>query len=243
MKIRLLRWKYSSLQVGCSGNKRKNYRLLLLVLFSLFSSVLFAQQRVTLAEAYLRMDKPAQTEQQAQTIINSGKFSLTTARFGVRANQPGDPFSDMFIYGNQRRSQGNNEVIWTFEMEHPANVIGGITNNPQHRRVWVAAYYQVQGMKLTDTTGGRGLARLRLNNFVNYGLYESNDMRNSHYNFRRQYWYNDPSKPDLLGKPVPYSGFDTLYRINPHTTKWYQFDPKDEFGFAMIKDIILMRLG
>jgi hypothetical protein len=196
-----------------------------------------------LAEASLRMIKPAQAEQQALAVINSGKFSLTTARFGVKANQPGDAFSDMFIYGNQRRSQGNNEVIWVFEMEHPANVIGGITNSPQQRRVWGPAYYQVSGMKIADSLGGRGIARLRLNDWVNYGLYEPNDMRNSHYNLRRNYWFNDPAKPELLGKPVPYSGFDTIFRIPPHTTKWYQFDPKDEFGFAMIKDIILMRLG
>lgn len=55
--------------------------------------------------------------------------------------------------------------------------------------------------------------------------------------------YNDPSKPATYGLPVPYRGFDTIFRIPPHTTKWYQFDPNDEFGFAMIKDIILMRLG
>lgn len=196
-----------------------------------------------LAEAYLRMNKPAQAEQQARAVINSGKFNLVNSRFGVKASQPGDPFSDMFIYGNQRRSQGNREVLWVMEMEHPANVLGGITNSPQHRRVWVAAYYQVSGMLIADSTGGRGLARLRLNNFVNYGLYEQNDMRNSPFNYRRRYWYNDPSKPDLYGKMVPYTGFDTIYRINPHTTKYYQFDPNDVFGFAMIKDLVLMRLG
>lgn len=196
-----------------------------------------------LAEASLRMNKPAQAEQQALAIINSGKFSLVKTRFGAKVNQPGDPFSDMFVYGNQRRSQGNTEVIWVFEMEHKASVPDGFTGNPQQRRVWVPAYYQISGMKLTDSTGGRGLARLRLNDHVVYGLYEDKDMRNSHYNFRRSYWYNDPSNPDLLGKKVPYAGFDTIFRINPHTTKWYQFDPKDEFGYDMIKDIILMRLG
>lgn len=196
-----------------------------------------------LAEAYLRMGKPDLAEQQAQAVINSGKFALSTTRFGVRANQPGDPFSDLFIYGNQRRSQGNREVIWTLEMEDPSVVTGGITNSPQQRRVWVAAYYQITGMKITDSLGGRGLARLRLNDWVVYGLYENNDMRNSPYNFRRSYTYNDPSKPATYGKPVPYTGFDTVYRLAPHITKWYQFDPKDEFGFAMIKDIIMMRLG
>lgn len=196
-----------------------------------------------LAEAYLRMDKPAQAEQQTQAIINSGKFSLTTQRFGIKAGQPGDPFSDMFIYGNERRSQGNREVIWVMEMENPATVIGGITNSPQQRRVWVPAYYQINGLVITDSLGGRGIARLRLNDWVVYGLYEQKDMRNSPYNFRRHYWYNDPSKPDLLGKMVPYTGYDTIFRIAPSTTKWNQFDPNDVFGFAMIKDIILMRLG
>ncbi|MBC7903349.1 MAG: RagB/SusD family nutrient uptake outer membrane protein, partial [Gemmatimonadaceae bacterium] len=121
--------------------------------------------------------------------------------------------------------------------------VGGITNSPQHRRVWTAAYYQITGMKLADSLGGRGLARLRLNNWVIYDLYGANDMRNSPWNFRRRYTFNDPARPATFGQPVPYVGFDTIFRIPPHTTKWFQFDPNDEFGFAMIKDIILMRLG
>jgi hypothetical protein len=202
-----------------------------------------AMAQQLLAEAYLRMGKNDLAEQQAQAVISSGKFSLTTSRVGIRAGQPGDPFADMFIYGNQRRGQGNREVIWVMEMENPASVIGGITNSPQQRRVWVPAYYQITGMKIADSLGGRGLARLRLNDWVVYRLYEQNDMRNSRFNFRRQYYYNDPARPATYGKPVPYSGFDTIFRIAPHTTKWYEFNPTDEFGFAMIKDIILMRLG
>jgi hypothetical protein len=45
------------------------------------------------------------------------------------------------------------------------------------------------------------------------------------------------------GQQVPYAGADTIFKIAPHTTKWYQYDPNDVFGFAMIKDFILMRLG
>ena len=194
-----------------------------------------------LAEAYLRMGKNDLAEQQAQAIINSGKFKLVTSRYGIKAAQPGDPFSDMFIYGNQRRGQGNTEAIWVMEMEMPSAVVGGITNNPQQRRIWGAAYYQITGMKITDSLGGRGIARLRLNDFVVYRLYEGNDMRNSRFNLRRRYTYNDPGRPSTYGQPVPYAGPDTLFRIAPHTTKWYQFDPNDEFGFAMIKDIPLMR--
>jgi hypothetical protein len=59
-----------------------------------------------LAEVYLRTGDNGKAEQEADAIINSGDFSLITSRYGTKAGQPGDPFSDMFIYGNQRRSQG-----------------------------------------------------------------------------------------------------------------------------------------
>lgn len=199
-----------------------------------------------LAEAYIRMGKPELAEPQAQAIINSGKFGLNTTRFGSRASQPGDPYSDMFVKGNIRRSQGNKEAIWVMEIEDRRVVPGGFTGDPQHRRNWNAAYHNVTGMKLADSLGGRGLARMHLSNWVLYGLYENNDMRNSQYNIRRRYWYNDPASPNY-GKPVPYplnaAGTDTIIWTGPHITKWYQFDPSDEFGFAMLKDIPLMRLG
>ena len=195
-----------------------------------------------LAEVYLRIGKPAEAEVQADNVINSGKFSLITARYGVKANQPGDPFSDMFMPGNQRRNQGNTEAIWVMEAENPRDVPGGMTNNPQQRRIWQASYHSRRGMLAADSLGGRGVARIRLNDWVLYGLYDEDDMRNSRYNIRREFWYNDPTFPDYK-KKVPYTGPDTLYIINPYITKWGHFDPQDVFGFGMWKDFILMRLG
>jgi hypothetical protein len=195
-----------------------------------------------LAEAYLRIGKPDLAEVQCNNIIGSNKFSLIKNRYGIKSSLPGDYYSDMFWYGNQRRNQGNTEAIWVMEEENPAIVPGGITNSPQQRRIWGAAYYQIAGMKITDSLGGRGISRLRLSNWVLYNLYETNDMRNSKYNLRRQFYYNDPASANF-GKPVPYVGPDTIFKIMPHITKWFQFDPNDEFGFAMIKDFILMRLG
>ena len=128
------------------------------------------------------------------------------------------------------------------EQEHPSTVTGGITNNPQQRRNWGAAYYQIAGMIICDSLGGRGIARMRLTNYVVYDIYEQQDMRNSSYNLRRKFYYNDVTKANY-GQQVPYTGADTIFKIAPHTTKWYQFDPNDVFGFAMIKDFILMRLG
>lgn len=195
-----------------------------------------------LAEVYLRMGKPDLAEAQAQAVINSGKFSLVNARYGVRASGAGDYYSDMFVYGNQRRVQGNTEAIWVLEQENPSSVVGGNVDNAQQRRVWGAAYYNITGMSICDSLGGRSIARLRLSNWVLYGLYPAGDMRNSQYSIRRHYYYNNPTSPNF-GKQVPFTGADTLYKICPSTTKWGQFDPNDVFGYAMIKDFIMMRLG
>jgi hypothetical protein len=194
-----------------------------------------------LAEVYLRAGKPDLAEQQCNAIIGSGKFGLVNTRYGVKSASAGDPFSDMFLYGNERRSQGNKEAIWVMEQENPSTVTGGITNNPQQRRNWGAAYYQIAGMTICDSLGGRGIGRMRLTSWVVYDLYENADMRNSSYNLRRKFYINTPGP--TYGQLVPYVGADTVFKICPHTTKWYQYDPNDVFGFAMIKDFILMRLG
>ncbi|MHA6247170.1 RagB/SusD family nutrient uptake outer membrane protein [Pontibacter sp. CAU 1760] len=201
--------------------------------------------RQLLAEVYLRVGQPAKAEEQTSAIINSGAFSLVTKRYGVAASQPGDPFSDMFKYGNQRRRQGNTEAIWVMEAENPRNVPGGMTDNPQQRRVWQASYHSRAGMIPADSLGGRGIARIRLSNWVLYGLYPEGDMRNSEHNINRKLYYNDPApKYSAIYKTrVPYEGPDTLFIIAPYTMKWGQFDPQDVFGYGMWKDFILMRLG
>lgn len=208
-----------------------------------------------LAEAYLRMGKNDLAEAACDVIINSGDFSLVNQRYGSKANQPGDPFADMFIYGNQRRSQGNKEAIWVLEIENPSSVVGGtgaslpaptdeVGGAPQHRRVWGSRYHQQQGMLLCDSLGGRGISRIALTNWVLNSLYSAGDMRNSKYSLRRDYYYNNPTfakygqKVDINDPSVNTERF-----IVPQTNKWNQFDPNDPFGGAMIKDIIIMRLG
>ena len=197
-----------------------------------------------LAEVYLRIGEPAKAETQCLNIINSGKFSLVQSRYGAKKALAGDAFSDMFYFGNQRRSQGNTEAIWVLQQE-ATTVVGNSTGSAQHRRVWGAAYYNIAGLAICDSLGGRSLARLRLNNWVLYKLYDKTDMRNSRFNIRRRYTYNDPSATyaSKYGTLVPYSGADTIYKICPSTTKWGQFDPNDSFGYAMLKDFILMRFG
>lgn len=214
-----------------------------------------------LAEVYLRINKPDLAEAQCDVIINGGEFSLMTNRFGVKSSQPGDAFSDMFVYGNQRRKQGSREVIWVLEQENPTLVPGGSTGVPQQRRVWGAAYHNLPAMKIADSLGGRGLARVRLNNWVLYNLYKGSDIRNSKYSIHRRHYFNDPDAKysAVYRKQVPYGqdvsfilddasvlkifASDTIFKSNPYTLKWGHFDPNDEFGFGMWKDFIIMRLG
>jgi hypothetical protein len=198
-----------------------------------------------LAEVYLRAQKPDLAEQQCKDIINSGFFQLTTSRYGVNSSKPGDPFSDMFITGNQRRRQGNKEALWVIEQEY--NVLGGAAFQPgnttpsdQHRRVWVARYVDIAGVDISDSLGGRGIARMRLSNWVLYNLYKPNDMRNSRFNIKRSFYYSSGSK---IGQRVIPSPADTLYKLCPYTTKWNNYVAADAFGYADYKDIIMMRLG
>lgn len=146
-----------------------------------------------LGEVYLRIGNPSEAEKVLTTIIADNQFSLIKARYGIDKNVPGDYFHDMFIYGNQRRSQGNAEAIWTFELEYNKNVAGGFTNAPQHRRVYKPAYHSVPGMRpgLADSLGGRGNGRMGPSNWVKYQLYQEGDMRNSEYNIKRHFYYND----------------------------------------------------
>ena len=173
-------------------------------------------------------------------VINSKKFSMVTARYGVKKALLGDAFSDMFIYGNQRRRQGNTEAIWVQELEF--NIPGGSSSLDQHRRVWVPYYSNVKGLLVADSLGGRGIGRLRLSPWVINSLYKGNDMRNSKYNIYRTFYYNDPSNAKFGQKVVPVPA-DTLYSIVPYTTKWNHFIATDPTGNGAYKDLITMRLG
>ena len=216
--------------------------------------------RHLLAEVYLRTGQNSLAEKQCDTIINLGGFNLITARYG-NTSAPGTPFSDMFLKGKQRFSQGNKEAIWVLEMENPTDFPGGSTDNPQERRIWGAGYHDIPGMQPCDSLGGRGLTRMRLDNYVLYGLYPPGDMRNSQYSIHRQHYFNDPAAKysTVYGQPVPYgqtvsfdlsdgtklniNALDTVYKLAPYTLKWGYFDPRDVFGYGMWKDFILMRLG
>jgi hypothetical protein len=228
------------------------------------------------AEAYLRMGLRdnsyfAKAEQCASAIIEGPNYTLIENRYGKFLSESGDAYRDMFRFGNQRRSQGNSEAIWVFEMEYNNQVTGGTIDNPQHRRVWQPALHKIDvGYTNSDSLGGRGNGRLRLSNFMKYTVWKGlgGDIRNSNYNIRRIVYYNKPDftgatigvnakgfrvaldSPSKVGEVtvhlgdavIPYEG-DSLEVLYPFCTKWGGYDPTDDFGYAIVKDWPIMRLG
>ncbi len=230
--------------------------------------------RMLAAEAFLRMGMRdasyfKKAEDAITPTITSGNYKLISDRYGKFTGEAGDYYHDMFRWGNQRRSQGNTEGIWTYEQEYNTSVSGGTIDNAQQRRNWVPAFHKLSDfMQNADSIGGRGNGRLRLSNYVKYGIFEEGDIRNSNFNIRRiiycnkqpkaekatiginanGYWETDESKVVKkvtigLGDRVYCHESDTLNVMYPHTTKWGAYDPTDDFGYAMVKDIPLMRFA
>ena len=158
-----------------------------------------------LAETYLFVNKPDSAEIWATKVTTSSNYKLMTSRFGSASSQSGDAFSDLFKENNQNRSKGNTEGIWVQQFQY--NIVGGGGTADDWTRNWdrrdmVPFYGSVSGFVLCDSLGGRGIGRLRpLTWWLN--AYETQDMRNSKYNLRRHWYYNDASKPALYGKEYP----------------------------------------
>lgn len=221
--------------------------------------------RILAAEALLRMGKDKEAEDMVSPVITEGNYKLIEARYGKFLSDAGDYYSDMFRWGNQRRSQGNTEGIWVAQLEYNNTVNGGTIDSPQQRRNWVAAFHKISGMTNADSLGGRGNGRLRLSNYVKYGIYQEGDIRNSNHNIRRILYYNKPGfSADIwvkdgyqvdegtagaqqihvqTGDRAYWHEKDTLNVMYPHPTKWGGYDPTDDFGYALVKDWPVMRLA
>ena len=149
-------------------------------------------------------------EESALKVINCGYYELMKSRFGVNKDKPGDVFSDLFLENNQNRKSGNKESIFVLQFEY--NTIGGGTNSDDWtRRAWNPKYFDISGFVLADTLGGRGLAQIvpmkwwvgtKGTNAVGDvpAIFDAKDIRNSNYNIKRDWYYNNISNQALYGK-------------------------------------------
>jgi starch-binding outer membrane protein, SusD/RagB family len=135
-----------------------------------------------LAETLLRQGKFAEAETQAQRVVESPHYRLITARYGVRANQPGVAFMDQFVPGNILPSQGNTEVMWAMPFER------GVPGGKEHamRRTWASQHHSLPFMGGSSSAEAGGTGTLRgANTRWAFSIYEPQDQRFSVHAIRK----------------------------------------------------------
>lgn len=96
---------------------------------------------------------------------------------------------------------------------------------------------------ITQEYGGRGLGQIRPIDYI-FNSYETKDMRNSIYNIRREFIYNDPKNTELFGKKhtITEDNMDRGYMF-PTTTKFDYMPENDPTYAGNQKDKIRFRLA
>lgn len=190
-----------------------------------------------LSEIYIAQQKWDLAIGAASSVIDDPNTALMTARFGSLANQPGDVFYDLFRVGNQNRSSGNREAIWVAQFE--LDILGGGLNSTNisgnvFERVHSPAVFTLTdpdgrsgslGSRSTLNAGGRGVSFMRPTAYMEQTIWASdfdNDIRNSRFNYVRDFIYDNPASRWLDSSIVKYPGRNLLaesWRWYPHISK------------------------
>lgn len=207
-------------------NTVEDGRISNLVAFHLLSEIYIVQEKWDLAIAA------------ASVVIDDPNTALMTSRFGSLANQPGDVFYDLFRVGNQNRSSGNTEAIWVAQYE--VDILGGVLSSTgggsavNLERLHAPAVFTLTdpegrsgslGSRSTLNAGGRGVSFMRPTNYVENTIWESdfeNDIRNSPFNYVRDFIYDNPNSNFYDSSLVKYPGLNYLaenWRWYPYITK------------------------
>jgi hypothetical protein len=157
-----------------------------------------------LAEMYLATGQNQNAQTKAQSLINSGLYSLVTNRYGVNAAAPGTAYSDMFLNGNSDKSQGNTEALYVFKNLYPSTAPGFQYNIM--RRWWVNRYTSIAingivPVGYTVANGGRGIGRFAPTKWAALN-YEPNDVRGGMFTYR-YFWIMNSDESGVNLKVLP----------------------------------------
>lgn len=160
----------------------------------------------------------------ATALIDNPNYQLMTSRFGREKDKPGDVFSDLFKEGNYNRSAGNMESILAWQISE--NTLGGSGTRARGNnfvRGWapfLVGYIGSDGKNgwiynpTTNPAGvdtlngvplGRGAGFVRPSNYALYDIWAKHptDMRNSKYNIKREFYFNNPQSSLYMQKWNP----------------------------------------
>ncbi len=185
-----------------------------------------------LAETYISNGQFTDAITAASMVIDDPGTGLMTSRFGSRSSEPGDVYYDLFRRGNQNRSSGNTEAIWVAQMEVdvPGGMLtsSGMDGNTLERQMAPAAWTltdpdgvpAVLGWRSDLNTGGRGVSFMRPTSFFENDLWASdfnNDIRNSSFNYIRDFKYDNPASAWFDSSAVKYPGPNLIAQ----SWRWY----------------------
>ncbi|AGA77938.1 RagB/SusD family nutrient uptake outer membrane protein [Echinicola vietnamensis] len=210
-----------------------------------------------LSEVYISLGDFDAAIEAATRVIDDGNYDLMRERFGSWVDQPGDVISDLHAQDNQNRSTGNMETIWNLQFE-PRSTPGGTVENSRWKgvtwlRAWGPKWWEITdpngepGMELSVDSLGRGVAWVRPTNYYSYDIWEDeDDVRNSSFNIRRTYYYNNPAS-EYFGQEVQLdpNRLDSMVQFYPMLTKiegTAEYLEGANYGRSF-KDVYLMRLA
>ena len=205
----------------------------------------------------------------ATSLIDNPDYYLMTERFG--SSEPGDVFSDLFKEGNFNRSSGNNESILAWQITESVEGGSGTRNRGNNvvrgfaaflvdyvgtdgKPGWI--YAPADNPAGLDTVGGeirgRGAGFVRPSNYALYDIWQDcwNDMRNSKYNMKREFIFNNPESsfykqkfdPALHAKNEKDTG-RLVYSYSLKVEGPFFQGGEGDFKGRTTKDLYLMRLA
>ncbi|MDR1673190.1 MAG: RagB/SusD family nutrient uptake outer membrane protein [Bacteroidales bacterium] len=203
-----------------------------------------------LAEIYICLEQWQKAIDAATAVISRPDMALMTARFGSRANEPGDVYWDLFRVNNQNRSKGNTEAIMVLQYDFQNS--GSSYSNcaprhfiPQYRSVNVEATNGGTVLGFTTFTaekGGRGNGYCRPTHFMSHEIWGAdfdNDIRNSEYNIVRDQKIDNPAAKGF-GQWIVKDGWlrdvDTLDKFYPFLMKVVRVNNFPETSYAKNSD-------
>ncbi|REG92907.1 RagB/SusD family nutrient uptake outer membrane protein [Algoriphagus antarcticus] len=190
-----------------------------------------------IAEIYLEQEKWDEAIAASSIVIDDPSTALMTERFGSLKNQDGDVFYDLFRVGNQNRKGGNTEAIWVAQFE--VDILGGVLSSTNLGGNVLERVHAPAVFTLTDpngkrgsagslsnlNAGGRGVSFMRPTQYMEQTVWADDftgDIRNSKYNYVRDFKYDEPSSAWFDSSAVKYPGPN----LKAESWRWYPWISK-----------------